>query len=59
MAYQFTKLTAGNAVASSGSRVWKKLSVESVTSIGVRLLTSDGYTLTDTNGLLITTKEEN
>ena len=33
MANKFTKLNIGDAVASSGGRVWKKLSVESAESL--------------------------
>lgn len=55
---KFTKLNIGDTVASSSGRVWKKLSVELVASTGIRLLTSDGYVLTDLNGIIITTKEK-
>lgn len=59
MANKFTKLNIGEAVASSGSRVLKKLIVESVTpddAVNIILADKDGQIIADKDGYILTVK---
>lgn len=53
---KFTKLNIGDTVASSGGRVWKKLSAESAETSNFTL--SDGSILLTADGQIFNAKEE-
>lgn len=54
---KFTKVNIGEAVASSGGKVWKKLSVGSSGASNFTL--SDGSTLVTADGQTFNAKENN
>lgn len=52
---KFTKLNIGDSVASSGGRVWKKLSAESAETSNFTL--SDGAIMLTSDGQIFISKE--
>lgn len=55
----FTKIKLGDMVTAVGGRCFRKLSTENVEpTSGIRLVTADGYILTDNNGTILTVMED-